>query len=259
MSLKIATWNVNSLRVRLGHLERWLAESQTDVVCLQETKCVDAEFPADEIRAMGWEHVCFWGEQTYNGVAVVSRLPLSDVQLGMDDDEDDGQARIVAATVAGIRIYGCYVPNGQAVGSPKFAYKLRWLERLRSWIARVHTPDDPVLVCGDMNIAPDDLDTWDPFRTEGQLLCHPDERARLAALLDWGLVDSFREQNPFASEFSWWDYRRMGFERNHGLRIDHVFLTRPLMDRCRDVRIWRDVRGWEQPSDHVPVVVELAP
>lgn len=255
--MKIATWNVNSLRVRLGHLERWLTLAEPDVVCLQETKLVDAEFPKDEIHRFGYEHVCFWGEQTYNGVAILSRWPLEDVRLGMDDEEEDAQARIAAATVKGVRIYNCYVPNGQAVGSPKFAYKLRWLERLHAWIARVHTPADRVLVCGDMNIAPDDLDTWDPFRTEGQLLCHPEERARLQAMLDWGLFDAFRELHPFASEFSWWDYRRMGFERNHGLRIDHIFVTRPLMDRARDVTLFREVRGWEQPSDHIPVQIDL--
>lgn len=255
--MRIATWNVNSLRVRLGHLQRWLAMAEPDVVCLQETKVIDEEFPVDAIRACGYDHVCFWGEQTYNGVAILSKQPLHDVQLGIADHEHDTQPRVAAATVGGIRVYSCYVPNGQAVGSPKFAYKLRWLERLRLWIARDHQPSDPVLVCGDMNIAPDDLDTWDPFQTEGKLLCHPEERARLQRLLDWGLVDAWRERHPFTSEFTWWDYRRMGFERNHGLRIDHVFVTRPLFERTRDVTIWREVRGWEQPSDHVPVSIDL--
>jgi len=255
--VRVATWNVNSLRVRLGHLERWLAEARPDVVCLQETKVVDDDFPVEAIRGFGYDHVCFWGEQTYNGVAILSKLPLTDIHLGIDDHEHDTQPRVAAATVAGVRIYTCYVPNGQAVGSPKFAYKLRWLDRLRMWIARDHTPDDAVLVCGDMNIAPDDLDTWDPFQTEGQLLCHPEERERLRRLLDWGLVDAWRELHPFTSEFTWWDYRRMGFERNHGLRIDHIFVTRPLFERTRDVTIWREVRGWDQPSDHVPVSIDL--
>lgn len=255
--MKIATWNVNSLRVRLPHLERWLGESSPDVACLQETKLTDPEFPADTLRAWGYEHVCFRGERAYNGVAIVSKLPLEDVRLGIDDDEPDPQARLVGARVGGIEVYGLYVPNGEAVGSPKFPYKLKWLERFRAMLARRHRPTDPVLVCGDMNIAPDDLDVWDPFRTEGKVLAHPEERRRLQDILSWGLVDVFRARNPFATEFSWWDYQKMGWERNHGLRIDHIFVTSPLLARTTDLRIRREMRGWDRPSDHVPVEITL--
>ncbi len=156
---------------------------------------------------------------------------------------DDHQPRAIAATVKGVRIYGLYVPNGDRISSTKFAYKLRWLDRLGQ-----------ELLAG---FSPDDADVWDPFRTEGRVLCHPEERARFSRLLDWGLVDSFREANPFASEFSWWDYQKMGWQRGHGMRIDHVLLSRALAPRCTEVTIWRDTRGWKQPSDHAPVTVDL--
>lgn len=255
--MRVATWNVNSLRVRLPQLLRWLDESQTDVVCLQETKMVDNAFPVDAIRDAGWEHVVFQGERTYNGVAIVSRLPLEDVRFGLDPEIDREQKRVVAATVGGVRVIGVYAVNGKRVGSDFFAWKLAWYDRLIRLLHEEHQPSEPLVLCGDLNIAPDDLDVWDPFQCDGNLLCHPDERSRFRQLIDWGLVDPFREHNPFANDFSWWDYRQMGWQRGHGLRIDHTLLTRPLFDRCTDVTIWRDVRGWEQPSDHVPVSVDL--
>ena len=255
--MRVATWNVNSLRVRLPQLIRWLNESQTDVVCLQEIKMVDKQFPAKELADAGWPHLAWMGQPTYNGVAIVSRFPLEDVQKGFEDGEEvDAQKRVIAATVHGVRIIGTYVPNGHRVGSDKFAYKLRWLDRFKRLIDRLD-PKTDVLWCGDMNIAPDDVDVWDPFEWEGKVLCHPEERRRLQSIVNWGFVESFRERNPFASQFSWWDYRAMGFQRNHGVRIDHVYLTDSLNKRCSNVAIWRDVRGWEQPSDHVPVSVDL--
>lgn len=255
--MRLATWNVNSLRVREQHLLQWLDESQTDVVCLQETKLTDDQFPADALRAAGWEHLAWTGQQTYNGVAMVSRYPLEDVRLELDPAIDRDQKRYIAATVNGIRVIGLYVVNGKQVGSEHFDWKLQWLDRLLQHLREDHDPSQPLMLCGDFNIAPDDLDVWDPFKTEGRLLCHPDERERFQQMIDWGLVDPFREHNPFANEFSWWDYRQMGWQRNHGLRIDHTLLTQPLMDRCTDTTIWRDVRGWDQPSDHVPVSVDL--
>ena len=255
--MRLATWNVNSLRVRLPHLLRWLEESQCDAVCLQETKLTDDKFPADALREAGWGHLAWWGEPTYNGVAIVSRLPLENVQLGMGLPVEEGQKRVVSATIGGVHVVGVYVPNGQRVGHDRFHWKLRWLRALLGWMDERYSAEDPLLLCGDMNIAPDDLDVWDPFRTDGNLLCHPEERERFQALLDWGLRDPFRDKEPFANDFTWWDYRQMGFQRNQGLRIDHTLLTERLVDVCSDVTIWRDVRGWEQPSDHVPVSVDL--
>ena len=255
--MRIGTWNVNSLRVRQPHLLRWLDQSDTDVVCLQETKLTDDKFPAQALRDAGYEHLAWHGQPTYNGVAIISRHPLTDVQIGMGDDVDDPQARVIAATIQGIRVIGVYCPNGQQIGSDKFFYKLAWYERLRLMLDRTCPADTPVVLCGDFNVAPDDIDVWDPFVTEGQLLCHPDERNALERVMDWGLEDSFRSMNPFSSEFSWWDYRAMGFQRNHGVRIDHLLLSDDLMQRLQDAVIWRDTRGWEQPSDHAPVTVDL--
>ena len=255
--MRVATWNVNSLRVRLPHLLRWLEKSQTDVVCLQETKLTDDLFPVDALRAAGWEHLAWWGEPTYNGVAIVSRLPLEDVQMGFDDPIERDDKRVISATVDGVRVIGIYVPNGQRVGSPKFAWKLKWLAGLRAWLSARHTPDEPVLLCGDLNIAPDDLDVWDPFEFDGVLLCHPGERARFQQLLDWGFTDAYRARNRFANGFTWWDYQQMGWQRGHGMRIDLVLLSAPLLARCEAVQIWSETRGWDQPSDHAPVSVDL--
>jgi len=252
--LRIATWNVNSLRARLDLTLRWLGEAKPDVVCLQETKVTDNLFPIEAIREAGWAHVAWYGQPTYNGVAMLSRHPLSDVRKGFDDGVDDPQARLIGATVQGIRVYGLYVPNGHAVGSEKFFYKLQWLERFLAILNAETSSDQPVLVCGDLNIAPDDVDVWDPFEMEGKLLCHTEERRRLQDWMDWGLHDAFRVHEPFACDYSWWDYRQMGFERNHGLRIDHILVTPSLLERCQGVEIHRHTRGWDKPSDHAPVV-----
>lgn len=256
--MKIATWNVNSLRMRQAHLAQWVRAAKPDVLCLQETKLEDSEFPREALVALGYPHVVFRGERSYNGVAMLSKVPLEDVQFGFGDDVDDPQPRLVSARAGGIRVIGCYVPNGQEVGSPKFAYKLAWYDRLLAWLSRIATPGDPVLLCGDMNVAPQEADVWDPFTCAGKVLFHPAERERIAALLAWGLVDAWREKHPFASQFTWWDYQAMGFVRNHGLRIDHVFVSRPLFTRCQGVTIERAVRTWKQPSDHVPVVATFA-
>ena len=251
--MKLATWNVNSLRARKAHLLRWLAEADVDAVCLQELKHVDKHFPLAELADAGYPHCAWDGQPTYNGVAIVSRLPLSDVQKGMADDEVDPQKRVIAATIDGVRVYGLYIPNGQRVGSDKFRYKLRWLDRFYAELGR-QDPSQPIAVVGDFNIAPDDSDVWDPFRLDGTLLCHPEERRRLQAWLDWGLFDAYRELHRFGTEFTWWDYRQLGWERNHGIRIDHVLLSAPLRETLTDVRVDKHVRGWDTPSDHAPVV-----
>ena len=255
--MRVVTWNVNSLRARMAHLERFVAEVQPDVLCLQELKLEEEQIPVEAFHALGYPHVVAWGQVAYNGVALLSKHEVADPQRGFHGFGDD-QARVVAGTVNGVRIYGLYTPNGQAVGSEAFHYKLGWLAQLRTELDR-YDPTQDLLVCGDMNVAPTDLDLWDPFKAEGQVLAHPDERAAIERLVDWGLVDAFREANPFESAFSWWDYQKMGFSRNHGMRIDHVYLTKPLYARCREVTIHRDVRGWDTPSDHAPVSVLRSP
>ena len=257
MSLSVATWNVNSIRVRLDQLLRWLEEASPDVVCLQETKVTDGVFPAEALINAGYPHLAFIGQRTYNGVAIVSRRPLERVQLGWIDGEPDPQQRLVRATVDGVRIVNCYVPNVSEVGSDKYEYKLDWLERLRAELDAHEPAGSDLLLCGDMNVAVSDQDVYDPFRAEGRLLFTEDEKDTLAYLLEWGLVDAFRTLQPYAGEYSWWDYRAGGFSKNHGYRIDYVFLSERLMARCEKVQIWRHVRGWEQPSDHVPVMATL--
>lgn len=257
--MKVATWNVNSLRPRLEHLARWLDAAKPDVVCLQETKVTDDLFPHEEIAAMGYPHRAVWGQKTYNGVALLSKLPLEDVRTGLDGlpVEADGvaQARIISALVGGVRVVDCYVPNGAEVGADKYAYKLAWLARLRETLAALEATD--LLVCGDFNIAPTDADAFDPFETTGQILCSEAERAAWRSLVDLGLTDAWRKKSPFASAYSWWPYQGGGFRKNQGFRIDHVLLSTPLMRRCRAAVIDREPRTWDKPSDHAPVVVDL--
>lgn len=255
MPLSVATWNVNSLRVRLEHVRKWTADNPTvDVLCLQETKVEDDKFPHDALAAAGWEYRAIWGQKTYNGVAILSKKPIADVTIGLGDDVDDPQARIIAGRIDGVRIYCCYIPNGNEVGSPKFRYKLKWLRRLRATLDRCETAEDAVLVCGDFNIAPDKQDTYDPWEAENGILFHPLEHKALSRVTAWGLRDALRELEPESQRFSWWDYRFSGFKRNIGFRIDHIWITDPLVQRLTEVQTHRDVRGWEQPSDHVPVV-----
>lgn len=254
----LAAWNVNSLTVRLPRLLPWLESTRPDVVCLQETKIEDGRFPVPEIEAAGYV-AHFTGQKTYNGVALLVRqgLPAEDVTLGIPG-YDDPQKRVIAATVAGIRVVGVYVPNGQAVGSEKYLYKLAWFEAfadmLRDELAR-----HPLLaVGGDFNVAPEDRDVHDPAAWQGEVLVSEPERAAFRALLAAGLVDSFRlfEQPP--ATFSWWDYRMLAFPKNRGMRIDHILLTPQLAQRCTGSRIDRNQRKGEKPSDHAPVWVELA-
>jgi len=250
--VKIATWNVNSLRVRLAQLRDWLAASPVDVLGLQELKLQDEEFPAAEIEALGL-HAAWYGQKTYNGVALLSTRPMVDVACGIPGFEDP-QRRVIAATVDGVRVVNVYVPNGQAVGSDKYAYKLDWLARLRDYVAASLLRHERFAIVGDYNIAPEDRDVHDPAKWEGSVHVSPAERAALAGLLDAGLVDTFRlfEQPP--DTYSWWDYRMGAFRRNHGLRIDLVLASRALAGRCIGCHVDRTPRTWERPSDHAPVV-----
>lgn len=254
--MRVTTWNVNSLRARLDHVVRFVAEAKPDVLCLQELKLPQDQFPVDVLGPL-FPHSVWWGQPTYNGVAILSKLPLSDVRKGFAVD-DDGEARVLTCVVDGVRLYGLYCPNGTELGSARFHAKLRWYDRLADEVA-AYAADAEVLVVGDMNVAPDDLDVWDPFKCDGQLLCHPDERAAFARLCARGrLTDAFREREPFANAFTWWHYQKMGFQRNHGLRIDHALASAPLMARLRAITIHRGVRGWDQPSDHAPVSADFA-
>lgn len=253
--MKVATWNVNSLRVRLGQLKAWLADNPVDAIGLQELKLPDEDFPADEIAALGL-HAAWYGQKTYNGVAIVSRTPPQDVTRGIPGF-DDPQRRVIAATVGGVRIIDVYVPNGQSVGSDKYAYKLDWLRRLTDYVADALRRYPRLLVVGDYNIAPDDRDVHDPAKWEGSVHVSDAERQALAALLGTGLQDTFRlfEQPP--GTFSWWDYRMGAFRRNHGLRIDLLLASEQLARCCIGCAVDRGPRALERPSDHAPVTADF--
>ena len=253
--MKIATWNVNSLKVRLPHLLQWLQANPVDVLCLQETKLTGDKFPLAEINAAGYQ-VAFSGQKTYNGVAILSRLPITDVVNNNPRFEDE-QQRILAATIDGIRFVCAYVPNGQAVDSDKYVYKLAWLASLREWLLEEMRSHAGLAILGDYNIAPEDRDVHDPAAWAGQVLCSDKERAALQALFDLGLTDSYRMFEQLEKQFSWWDYRMLGFQKNKGLRIDHILLSESLARRCTACAIDRVPRKWEQPSDHAPVVATL--
>jgi len=251
--MRLVTWNVNSIRQRRERLLALLARHSPDVVCLQETKVVDADFPALELRAAGYESVTA-GQKGYNGVAILARKPLCDVRAGLRDDGDDSQARLLAASVDGVRVITAYVPNGQKVGSEKYAFKLEWYERLRKYLEREGDAGRPLALAGDFNVAPADLDVHDPALWVGQIMCSELERACLARLCEWGLVDSFRAKHPQLQAFTWWDYRLLGFPKNRGLRIDHLLVTQPLYARLADVVIDREERKGKGASDHAPVL-----
>jgi exodeoxyribonuclease III len=254
--MKIASWNVNSLNVRLPHLEEWLKLRQPDVVVLQETKMEDSKFPDDALAALGYRSV-FIGQKTYNGVAILSRESASDVQIGIPGFEDE-QKRVIAATVKGVRIVNLYVVNGQDVGTEKYDYKLRWLDAVHAWLNEEIRRHPNLAVLGDFNIAPDDRDVHDPKVWNDEcILTSTKERAAYKRLLDLGLHDSFRLHNDEAGHFSWWDYRAGGFQRNHGLRIDLILLSDALEAKCTSSTIDREPRTWERPSDHAPVLVDL--
>jgi len=254
--MKLAAWNVNSLKVRLPHLLDWLAQARPDIVCLQELKLEDPKFPLAELEAAGYQAV-FSGQKTYNGVAILSRTGLSDVSMGMAGFADDHK-RVVAATSDGIRVVCVYCPNGQAVGSDKYAYKLRWFAALKAYLAAELARHPLLAVAGDFNVAPEDRDVHDPKAWEGQVLVSEPERAALRALADLGLKDSFRLFEQAEKSYSWWDYRMMGFRRNAGLRIDHILVTAGLAARCASSTIDKAPRKLERPSDHAPVVAEFS-
>lgn len=253
--MRLATWNVNSLNVRLPHVLDWLEKNPVEVLCLQETKQQDADFPRAELLAAGY-HTVFSGQKTYNGVAILSRLPPEDVQLGIPNFDDE-QKRVITATINGIRVVCVYVPNGQAVDSDKYYYKLGWLSALREWLREELVRYPKLVLLGDYNIAPEDRDVHDPVVWRGSVLVSEAERIQYQNLVKLGLHDSFRLFEQGGKAFTWWDYRMMAFRRNHGVRIDHILISEPLVAKCKGCIIDREPRKRDRPSDHTPVVVEL--
>lgn len=251
----LATWNVNSLKVRLSQVLEWLAENPIDVLCLQETKQQDADFPDTELAAAGY-HSVFIGQKTYNGVAILSREPATDVQYGIPNFEDE-QRRVIAATFGDVRVVDVYIPNGQSPDSDKYQYKLGWLKALHDWLQEELLRYPKLVLLGDYNIAPEDRDVHDPAAWVGNVLVSEPERDAFRALLALGLQDSYRLFDQPEKSFSWWDYRMMAFRRNMGMRIDHILISEPLVSSCKSCVIDKTPRKLERPSDHTPVVVEI--
>jgi exodeoxyribonuclease-3 len=251
----IATWNVNSLRVRLPQLADWLRANPVDVIALQETKLVDADFPVAALESLGYRSA-YSGQKTYNGVAILARAPLESVVRGMPGFPDE-QRRVLAGSIGGLRLVNVYVPNGQTVGSEKYAYKLAWLAALEEFLRGELEAHPNLLVMGDFNIAPEDADVYDPAAWGEAVLASPAERAAFGRLIALGLGDLFRRFSQPPQSFSWWDYRQGGYRRNHGLRIDLILGSAPLAARCTGCRIDREPRAWERPSDHAPCVADF--
>lgn len=252
--MKIATWNINGINSRLRHVIDWCENVQPDVLCLQETKVVDARFPHSKLRASGYPHIEFQGEKAYNGVAIISKYPIHDLQKNFPRDADDAPQRLIAGTINGIRIVNVYVPHGTAFGSDKFAFKLDWIKRLRKYFNKNHSLGDDVLLCGDLNVAPHELDVWKPSLWKDKMHFTQPEREALLDLKRWGFVDLFRQINDDVKEFTWWSNFHHDFEKDRGLRIDHIWASPPLAEKCTDCWIDKAPRALEKPSDHAPVI-----
>ncbi|OSQ37777.1 exodeoxyribonuclease III [Thalassospira mesophila] len=253
--MKIATWNVNSIKARLPNILEWLEQAQPDVVLLQETKTVDDGFPAMEIEDLGY-NIAIHGQKTYNGVAILSKFPIEDVQRGLPGNDDDEQARYIEAVISGqnpVRVASIYVPMGTEVGSEKFAYKLNFLDRLITRFEGVFASGEAAVMGGDYNITPDDSDVYDPEKLHEKVLCSTQERKRLRTMMNLGYTDAFRTFNANGHQYSWWDYRAGAWNKDNGLRIDHLLLTPAAADRLSAADIDRDPRGKEKASDHTPV------
>lgn len=254
--MKIVTWNINSIRARSERFFGWLEREKPDVLCVQETKVEDALFPLEAVEKAGY-HAAIWGQRSYNGVAILSTQPIADVTRGFGDGVEDAEARVIAGTTHGIRVVNVYVPNGQDLESEKYPYKLAWYGRLRAYLDRTAAPGDPLALFGDMNVTPDDRDVWSPAAWAGKIHCSEPERAALANVLGFGLVDLFRAKNGDEKKYSWWDYRGVSFFKDQGLRIDLVAVTQPLAARTTACTIDRTARKGQDASDHAPVVAIL--
>lgn len=253
--MKIATWNVNSLRIRLEHVLAWTEDTQPDLIALQETKVPDENFPEERLGAAGW-HTLHSGQPAYNGVAILSRAPMELVALTLPG-VDDSQKRFLAARTGDTLVVNVYVPNGQSIGSDKYQYKLAWLDAFATFVEAQLRIFDQIILLGDFNIAPEDQDVYDPPAWEGSVLVSPPERAAFRSLLSLGFHDSFRLFNQPAATYSWWDYRQGAYRRNLGLRIDHILLSTALADRCDSACVDSAPRGWARPSDHAPVMATI--
>ncbi|MFN7096662.1 MAG: exodeoxyribonuclease III [Gammaproteobacteria bacterium] len=253
--MKIATWNVNSLKVRLPQVLSWLQQHQPDVLALQETKLSDNNFPVQEIEAAGY-YVTFSGQPTYNGVAILAKYPLQDVSMQLPGFDDE-QRRVITATIDGIRVINVYIPNGATLDSDKYVYKLNWLDQLHHFVKTELAQHEKLVILGDFNIAPTDADVHDPIAWAGQVLVSEPEREHFRILLNLGLKDSFRLFDQPPKTYSWWDYRMLAFRRNHGLRIDHILVSETLARQCTLCTIDKEARKHERPSDHAPVFVEI--
>jgi exodeoxyribonuclease-3 len=253
--MRIASWNINSLRRRQERFLAWLASTKPDVVCLQETKCTDDQFPVLDLKAAGY-HSAFHGQKSYNGVAIISKAEPAEVRASLCDEEDDPQARVIAAAIGEVRVYSVYAPNGQAVGSPAYDYKLKWYGRLRKCLER-EKREGPLVVCGDFNVAPQDEDVYDPALWRGAIMCSDGERRAFEELCAFGLTDTLRLHPPEPGLFSWWDYRMLAFPKNRGLRIDAILASNVLGEACTAAGIDREMRKGKEPSDHAPVWAEF--
>jgi exodeoxyribonuclease-3 len=258
--MRIATWNVNSVKARLDTVTAWFREAQPDVACLQEIKCQDEAFPREPFESMGY-NIEVHGQKSYNGVAMLSKTPIEDVRRGLPGDDGDDHARYIEAVTGGehpIRVASIYLPNGNPVGTEKFAYKLAWMERLRLHAKELLAYEEPLALVGDYNVIPEPTDADDPGSWMSDALFQPETRAAFRAIKWLGLTEAYLAADGRPNQYTFWDYQAGAWRRNHGIRIDHVLLSPQAADRLRGVEIHKDVRGWDKPSDHVPVTVELA-
>lgn len=253
----IATWNINGVKSRIDQVLAWCSQARPDVLCLQETKIVDAKFPARRFHAIGYEYTAFLGESAYNGVAIVSRLPLEDIEYNFPDDPADAPKRLIAATIEGVRVVNVYSPHGTAFGTDRFKFKLDWIARLRSYFDRNFSTEDDVVLLGDLNVAAHELDVWNPSLWKDKMHFSKPEREALMELKRWGFIDLFRHINGAEREYTWWSVFHTDFEKDRGLRIDHIWTSPALAEACTDCWIDKRPRALEKPSDHAPVMAEL--
>lgn len=257
--MKIATWNINGISSRLDHVIKWSEIARPDVLCLQETKTPDSKFPIAKLKTLGYNDIAVHGEKSYNGVAILSRLPMDDVVRGFPGESKTEPRRVIAAKIEGVRIVNTYFPHGTEIGSEKFKFKLDWVKRLRKYFDKFYRSEDDVLLCGDTNICPHEMDMWNVRYWAKRMHFTKEEREVFLELKRWGFVDVFRQINDQPGEYTWWDtFRESSFPKNRGLRLDHIWATQSLAERCTDCWVDREPRGWEYPSDHAPVVAEFA-